>query len=445
MTNPELPVVLNLYAEIAPGGLFRLLQRSLGAKVRDGIYTPRVVIWMMIMQRLQGRGTLAGAVEQLAQGRLDGLLSRCKRVRENRIALSTGGYCQARQNLPRLLMERSVEEILQRLRNHLGGRLLLAQRPAYVLDGSSLRMDHSAVQSEQYPPAPSWYGESHWPIIRVVVLHDVETGMAEQPRWGPMYGSGAVGEQALAEKTIDCLPAGAAIIGDRNFGTFAMAYAMHQRGHAPVIRLTDVRAQKLQAGPLNQPGDYAVEWKPSRWDRAKHDQLPADAAIAGRLIVARVGRGKSAQGLYLFTTLSIPAEEVVALYGKRWNVETDLRSLKQTVRLQHLNVQSVDLMEKELLAALLAYNLVRAIMCLAARSAGIEARQLSFTWAYNIVQDGISNALAGSTVNEQVHRLERIVALVSRCRLPNRKERRSFPRRVWGRGQSFPSMGEKTK
>jgi len=44
------------------------------------------------------------------------------------------------------------------------------------------------------------------------------------------------------------------------------------------------------------------------------------------LIAWRVGRSKSKQWLYLFTTLSIPPEEVVALYGKRWNIETAIAS-----------------------------------------------------------------------------------------------------------------------
>jgi hypothetical protein len=55
---------------------------------------------------------------------------------------------------------------------------------------------------------------------------------------------------------------------------------------------------------------------------------------------------------------------------KRGNVESDLRSLKQTVRLHRLAVQSVDLMKKELMVAVVAYNLVRAILCLAARQSG---------------------------------------------------------------------------
>lgn len=154
-------------------------------------------------------------------------------------------------------------------------------------------------------------------------------------------------------------------------------------------------------------------------------------------MASRVGRGKSKQWLYLFTTLTISADEVVALYGKRWNVESDLRGLKQTARLQRVAVQSVEMMEKELLAAVLAYNLVRAVMVMAARKAGLHTRQLSFTYAYNLVQIGIVDVLQAPTTGEQIRQMERIIELVSRCKLPNRHKRRSFPRAVRGRGAAY--------
>ena len=104
--------VFELYRQLAPAELFRWLQRQMGVTVRNGIYSARVVMWMMINQRLQGRGTLASSVEQLVQGRFDPLLSRCKRVQKRKIALSTGGYCQARQHLPKLLVSTQHGAIL---------------------------------------------------------------------------------------------------------------------------------------------------------------------------------------------------------------------------------------------------------------------------------------------------------------------------------------------
>ncbi|MDQ2899602.1 MAG: transposase, partial [Acidobacteriota bacterium] len=55
------------------------------------------------------------------------------------------------------------------------------------------------------------------------------------------------------------------------------------------------------------------------------------------------------------------------LYGLRWNIETDLRSLKRIVRLHPIAVKSKAMMEKELIMAAGAYNLVRAVMSMAAQ------------------------------------------------------------------------------
>ncbi len=197
-------------------------------------------------------------------------------------------------------------------------------------------------------------------------MHDAETGLAQQLHWGAMFGPEAVSEQELAERAMDDLPSRSVILGDRNFGIFSIAYAAQQKGIDVTLRLTDVRARKLTA-PISQPGEYEVAWKPCRWDGGNHTRWPTEALVEGRLIAARVGRGKSQHWLYLFTTLQLPMQEILALYGRRWNIETDLRSLKRTVRLHHINAKSEDMMEKELLMATSAYNLVRGVMCLAAR------------------------------------------------------------------------------
>jgi hypothetical protein len=279
-----------------------------------------------------------------------------------------------------------------------------------------------------------------------VVLHDVETALAERPEWGPMNGPEAVSEQALAERAMQSVPAGSVLVGDRNFGIFSTAYSAQQRRLGVVLRLTQARAKALAGHPISCQGDDPVCWRPSRWDGKGKRVWSADANLPGRLIAWRVGCGKHQQWLYLFTTLQLPAEEVVALYGRRWRIETDLRSLKQTIRLQRIEAHSADMMEKELLVGVMAYNLVRALMFQAAQRARIDPRELSFTYACNIVLDGYPKVLAARTAKQQEQELDRIVDLVARCRLPKRTKRRSYPREVWGRGYHFPSkQAEKTK
>ncbi|HWB86466.1 MAG TPA: IS4 family transposase [Bryobacteraceae bacterium] len=447
MAHVDSSALFGLYRQLAPAELFRLLQREIGWKARAGIYTTRLVLWMMMIQRLEPRGSLASSVAQLVEGRFDPLLSACKRVQEKKIGLSTGGYCQARQRLPKLLVSRSMDELIERLR----GRLLELQprlpHRLYLLDGSSLQLEHERELVEAYPPVTNQHGRSHWPMLKIVVLHDLETGLAERPYWGPMNGGKAVSEQALAERAMKHIPAGSVIVGDRNFGIFATAYGAQQAGQKCIVRLTAVRAQSLMGGPIEREGSYPVRWRSSRWDGRKKGNpqpapWPADASVEGRLIASRVGRGKRKQWLYLFTTTSLSAEEVVALYSRRWRIETDLRSLKQTVRLSRIHAHSTDMIEKELWVAVMAYNLVRAIMFQAALRAQIEPRQLSFTYACNIVIDSYPDVLAARTCRQQEQKLDRMIDLVARCRLPNRTKRRFYPRAVWGRGYHFPTRQE---
>jgi len=179
-------------------------------------------------------------------------------------------------------------------------------------------------------------------------------------------------------------------------------------------------------------------WQPSKWDRQAHPELPEQAAVKGRLIVY-ANPTRPNELLYLFTTLELPATEIVDIYGLRWNVETDLRSLKRTVGLHQLSSKSVDMVEKELLLAIAAYNLVRAVMCLAARRANAAPRQLSFSFVQTVVEAALPGLDHAATEAEYQQRLDRMLRHAARGKLPNRPRQRSYPREVWGQGGHFPT------
>jgi hypothetical protein len=327
-------------------------------------------------------------------------------------------------------------ELVARLRRLLNPN---RARTVYLIDGSSLELEARGELLKAYPPASNQHGESHWPVLRIGVLHDVETGLAEPPCWGPMYGAQAVSEQALAEQLMAAVPPGSVILGDRNFGVFSVAWAGRQCGHEVIIRLKDDRARKLAQTPISAEGERPVTWQPSRAERRKHG-LPEEAAIAGRLVAMRVGRGQSRQWLYLFTTLSdLSAEDLVKLYGRRWNIETDLRSLKRTVRLHHIAARSAAMMEKELLTAIAAYNLVRAVMALAARRHHMQPRQLSFTFVLNVVEASWPRLSTATTAEQQARELEAILERAAQGTLPQRSKPRSYPRAVWHHRRDFPN------
>ena len=428
MSSPKFSGLLDLYQRVVPVGVVEYLQKRHG-KVRRGVYSARVVMWLMILQRLHPKGTLAAAVQLLLQGAANPLLQDCQRVREDRISPGTGGYCQARQKLTTKLCRDVGREMSEQIRNllHLGD----SQKPrCYLLDGSSLELEHTRELVKHYPPAENQHGLSHWPVLRMVVLHELESGLAEEPGWGPMYGASAVSEQELAASCMDRLSAGAVIVGDRNFGVLWVAHEAQRRKLGVVLRLTEVRAHKLAGGPISREGDWSVEWQASRWDGGKKHRIASGTSVTGRLLAIRVGRGKHKQWLYLFTTLDWSVEELTKLYGERWKIETDLRSLKQTVRLRHMTAKSKGTLAKELTMAVCAYNLVRAVMCLAARESRTDPRQLSFSMVLNVV-DCAWHKLAEAASEEEFQReFSRVLKLAGQCRLPQRK-RKSYPRLLW--------------
>ena len=439
MPSPSPVSFLTHFAELIPPQWFAERVPDSGPGSKKGIFSGPVVTWLMIVQRLHPKGTLQAALQQLLQCWPEALLPACKRVREHRVSANPGGYCEARHKMPTLVVNQVCDQLLEKLQAVLPGIPANCSRPVYLLDGSSLELKHTPELVTAYPPAVNQFGKTHWPILKMAVMHNLANGLALRPTWGPMYGPDAVSEQALAAKLIQRLPPQAIIVADRNFGIFSTAYDAQQRGHPVVIRLTEERFKRITGGVGFSGLDMPIVWKPSPWDRKKHPQLPADAVVKGRVIVAQLVSDIENELIYLFTTLDLPAEEVLEIYGYRWYVETDLRSLKTTLQLHQLTSKSVTMMEKELAMAIAAYNIVRAVIGWAAEQSGVEPRNLSFSQVQNVVDAALPVLAAAKTPEEYATAFQRMMFHArTYCRLPKRTKRRSFPRMIWGHCRSFP-------
>ena len=371
----------------------------------------------------------------------------CKRVRDWREqgkipSSNTGAYNQARQALPLSIVQKSCDHVFQQLLTQMVDPASERSPGAFLLDGSSIRLAHSPELCDTYPPGSNQHGEAHWPLLRVLVGHDLRTGLAMRPEWGSMHGPQAVSEQALLEKVIDRLPSGSTVMGDANFGVFSVAYAATQHGHPVLLRLTASRARRLAKRALHDGIDREVLWKPSRYDRSRHPDLPADASVRGRLRVREVqpDNGGAAFLLALFTTTSLTMEEDFALYGQRWAIETDLRTLKSVLHLEQLTCTTSDMVAKEIVMGITAYNLVRALIGLASQNSGIPPRGYRFTKVRRILE-AFGPALANASNPQETQRvLDQIMICVQQSKLPRRRRKRPpYPRKIWKRGETFPT------
>jgi hypothetical protein len=116
----------------------------------------------------------------------------------------------------------------------------------------------------------------------------------------------------------------------------------------------------------------------------------------------------------------------------------DLRSLKGTLRLEQLTCTSAEMVAKEIDVAMLAYNLVRAVIYLTALKAGLEPRVLSFTQVRNVLQVFLPRIEAASDERTARKLYGDMLYYLSQCKLPQRK-RPSYPRGVWPKSKSYPA------
>ena len=424
--------ILDLFAQLLPPERWAELE---GKKRSDEIFDLQLTAAMMMLQRLEARGTQQGVVQKLVNGELDGILAD-KGVRGLDLSSNTGGYARACGRLSKEKLEQMTDEVLAELRKRMKAKGK-RERLVLVIDGTSISLEHVAELLEQFPPARNQYGDAHWGIIRMVAFHDLYSGIALRPYWGPMYGPHTVSEQELADQALEHAPAECVILGDGNFGIFNYAYKVDQSGRKLLFRLTASRANTklMHARALLPRGERKQVWYPSRKDFEGNPDLPKDAAVRGRVIAVQVKGFRDP--LYLFPTLEDDIATVVALYAKRWDMEVDLRALKRTLDLHHLRGKSVAAMEKELLIAVVAYGLVRAVMATAAARAGLPPRRMSFTAAYGLLDKAVSKLCSPNReVREQA--FEVLLRHIVQSKLPNRSQPRNYPREVWGFRQSFP-------
>jgi len=134
-------------------------------------------------QRLDGRGSLATAVQQVVQGALGDLVPPEKRVVEKRVSSHTGALSRARTRLPLEAAEAVCDQVFATLIQSAQAHGDLLSR-LFLVDGSSMLLPHTPALEKAYPPGGNQHGEAHWPVIRVLTAHHWSSGLAVRPCLG---------------------------------------------------------------------------------------------------------------------------------------------------------------------------------------------------------------------------------------------------------------------
>lgn len=314
--------------------------------------------------------------------------------------------------------------------------------PIELLDGSTKRLRPHGDIPNHFPPHRTRRKKPYWCIARVVVGFCAATGIAT----AALIDSIHVSEQELAVKLMLERAQRVLYIGDRNFGVWRVVRAAVQSGGHALVRLTKIRARRLW-GSKRLPVfvDQSLVWSPTT-----HDQVDTglrNEPVPGRLIIIRAHqRGCRPQTLYLFTTLtdlqSYPPQRLLDLYGWRWQVELNYRTIKSTMKMDQSEAKSADMVQKEFYAGLMAYNLIRGCMAAAARQSGCPPLELSFTKAHSLLALLLTELfMTWMSAPACINRLQWLLREVSEAKLPTRrKPRPTEPRAQYYPPQVFPKI-----
>jgi hypothetical protein len=398
------------------------------------IYTPWVVVWLMVYQRLHANAPLSDAVTELF--RIKEHLPPNRRITEETLSTNTGAYSQARSRLDPEVAEAVSDHVFRTLME--GAPPSWEGRRVFLLDGTTSALASVPRLRQEFPPATNQHRASPWPILHWAVAHELSSACALRPEIGAKHGASAVSEVTLAIRLLARLPDSSVLMADRNFGVFTLFHAAGATGHDVVTRLTEARFRALvkQARP-REPGRWELCWKPSAAERRKHPELHRDAAVSVELHQVEVTTSKGDPlTLWIVTTLVTPGQKLAELYGLRFHVETDIRNVKVVLRMDELRGQGRSMLRKELALGTVAYNLVIQIRRLAAQQAGLEPRRLSFSGSWSLVKILLLDPLNWTT-EAFLRNFRQVLRGAAQRKIPNRPGR-NYPRQLLRRSQKYP-------
>jgi hypothetical protein len=338
----------------------------------NAVFTPALVLWTWLWQCLSRARSCGAAVFRTSV-----LLAALKLPPWSE---DTGTYCRARAKLPPALLRQLARSVGQRVEDAADAAWLWHGRHVYLLDGSTATLADTPENQQAYPQAGAQQPGLGFPLLRFVVLLGLATASVQDLAFGPHKGK-ETGETALARQLLTRLQAGDVVVADRYFCSYWLVALLLARGVHVVFRLHQRRHYDFARGQRLGPEDHVVRWqrpeRPAWMTAADYAAVPAQLVV--RELQVRVRQpGYRTKSLVLATTLvdavACSQDDIGALFGRRWQAELDLRSLKQTLGMDQLRGTTPALVERELWMHVLAYNLVRKVMAQAARWAPEQRR-----------------------------------------------------------------------
>jgi hypothetical protein len=240
------------------------------------------------------------------------------------------------------------------------------------------------------------------------------------------------------------------LVTDSGFGIFHIFQVARDNKLHVLSRLSLARAKRLVK--INNTELRTGMDKLLRWSKSTQDQTEAglsEEAIIGRLICYRIYiKGFRSKQIYLFTDLVdkelYKRKELIKLFGRRWEIETDFRSLKSQMEMDNFNCKTPEMIDKEMYTGLIAYNLIRYFIAEACKLSNIEPARISFAKSTRRITDFLLKIFSHNAITDKelLEEYKKLLLILSQSKIAvSKKNHRIQPRKIRPRGShKYPTF-----
>jgi hypothetical protein len=275
----------------------------------------------------------------------------------------------------------------------------------------------------------------------MVGIFSLEGGALLDLSIAPWSGKGT-GEHALLRDLVTALERGDILLGDAYYASYFLIALLIEMGVDVVFAAGTSRKRDFRRGLRLGKSDHIVAWKkparPKWMDKQAYDNFAKKIEVRETRVVLEKP-GFKAKTIVLVSTLCDPIviknTDLAKLYGYRWFIEVDFRSIKTIMKMEILRGKTPEMVRKEIWAYLLAYNLIRMLMLDAAMYHHRKPRTMSFKLALQMME-AFMQAGVLSVSNTSYQRFQK--AIISKT--VGLQKRPPEPRMVKRRPKSFPLL-----
>jgi hypothetical protein len=323
-----------------------------------------------------------------------------------------------------------------------------------AFDGSTGTMPDTASNGQKFGKPHSRSGHAAFPQMRVMTLMILSVRLMLDMAYAPYAGKGT-GERSLVLFILGRLiHQGLLFVLDAGLYSFEIVWKINQAGQKFLVKAP--RTLKLKPIQTLADGSYLArltkkvpdpDAPPTKSDRQRWKKV----SLVVRVIRLEIPGFRPVTLLTNIFDSSITARDLALHYHKRWDIEIAYDEIKThqcaTLRGQSpttFRSKRPDLVEQELYALLIMYNMVRLLIRQAADEHGQDPCLISFLDALQHIIDA-APLMTANEAEQRQHKFSYLLAVMADCQIDRPRRPRINPRVVKVKMSKFERKSKKHK